>query len=102
VDGNQAPPELLADARVAAVETVVKGDATYASIAAASILAKCARDSYVDELCARHPQLVERYAIDANKGYGTERHLLGVNQHGVSQFHRKTFGICRDAKLNPV
>jgi ribonuclease HII len=73
------------------------GDNKYTMIAAASILAKVARDNYIDELCAQHPELVERYDILKNKGYGTRAHMDGIRQHGVSQWHRRSFGICKQS-----
>jgi ribonuclease HII len=74
---------------------VEKGDNTYSCIAAASILAKVARDAYIDELCLLHPELVEKYSIDSNKGYGAKKHIKGIKEHGITQWHRKTFGICK-------
>ena len=71
------------------------GDNKYSCIAAASILAKVARDAYIEELCNEHPELSEHYNIDSNKGYGAKKHLDGINEHGITQWHRKTFGICK-------
>lgn len=71
------------------------GDNKYTMIAAASILAKVSRDAYIEELCTHHPELVERYDILKNKGYGTKLHMDGIRQHGVSQWHRRSFGICK-------
>jgi ribonuclease HII len=74
---------------------IVGGDNIYASIAAASILAKTARDRYIKELCAEHPILCEHYNIDANKGYGSPSHMEGIKKYGITQWHRKTFGLCK-------
>ena len=74
---------------------VEKGDNTYSSIAAASILAKVARDTYIEELCVLYPELVDNYSIDSNKGYGAKKHIEGIKSHGITQWHRKTFGICK-------
>ena len=71
------------------------GDNKYSCIAAASILAKVARDAYIEELCAEHPELAEHYNINNNKGYGAKKHLDGIKEHGITQWHRKTFGICK-------
>ena len=71
------------------------GDNKYSSIAAASILAKVARDSYIEELCKEHHELIENYSIDSNKGYGAKKHLDGIKEHGITQWHRKSFGICK-------
>ena len=74
---------------------VVKGDATYYSIAAASILAKTARVRYIDELCKEHNYLNNWYGIKNNKGYGAKVHINGIKTHGITPWHRKTFGICK-------
>ena len=72
------------------------GDNKYSSIAAASILAKVARDEYIDELCNNHSYLQEKYDLHNNKGYGTKKHMDGIRQYGISEWHRKSFGICKD------
>jgi len=74
--------------------TVEQGDNKIAAIAAASILAKVARDAYIQDLCAEHPELSSHYGIDKNKGYGTREHLAGIETHGITQWHRKTFKRC--------
>lgn len=71
------------------------GDNWYSCIAAASILAKVARDTYIEELCDKYPELKEKYELHKNKGYGTKAHLDGIKKYGITQWHRKTFGICR-------
>ena len=63
---------------------VVKGDNEYASIAAASILAKVSRDNYIDEMCDKYPLLDEYYDLRNNKGYGTKKHLDGIRHYGIS------------------
>jgi len=75
---------------------IESGDNLYASIAAASILAKVERDKYIDELCNLNPELKERYSIHTNKGYGAQKHIEGIKEHGISEWHRKTFGICKN------
>jgi ribonuclease HII len=75
-------------------ETITSGDNTYTSIAAASILAKVERDKYIGELCLENPELVERYGIDSNKGYGSKGHMDGIKKYGITKWHRRTFGIC--------
>ena len=72
------------------------GDNKFCAIAAASILAKTERDKYVEELCEEHPELKERYSIHTNKGYGTKLHLDGIKEYGISEWHRKSYGICKD------
>jgi ribonuclease HII len=72
-------------------EDIVDGDALYLSIAAASILAKEARDSYVQTVVQLHPELETNYALGQNKGYGTEKHRKGILQHGTHKDHRNLF-----------
>ena len=66
---------------------VIQGDAIYASIAAASILAKTHRDEYMQKLHEAHPE----YGWNENKGYGTPAHRNALKLHGESPFHRKKF-----------
>ena len=72
------------------------GDNEYIAIAAASILAKVSRDRHMKKLCKLHPELDQRYGWSKNKAYGTKQHRDGIKEHGISQYHRKTFGICRE------
>ena len=72
------------------------GDNKYCAIAAASILAKTERDKYIEDLCEEHPELKERYSLDKNKGYGTKLHIDGIKKYGISKWHRKSYGICKD------
>lgn len=76
-------------------ECVVQGDSKVKCIAAASILAKQARDEYITELVSSNPKLDEYYDLGSNKGYGTKKHLEGLKNYGLSPWHRKTFGICK-------
>jgi ribonuclease HII len=76
--------------------TVEGGDNKYSAIAAASILAKVARDDYIDELCKENPYLAEHYGIDSNKGYGAKKHIDGIKEHGITIWHRRSFGICKN------
>ncbi len=73
-------------------ETIVKGDAKSMSIAAASILAKVARDRYVTELDAKYPE----YNFKKHKGYGTKEHLEAIAKHGPCPIHRMTFKGVRE------
>ena len=72
------------------------GDDKYAAIAAASILAKVSRDTYIEDLCAENPELDEKYGILSNKGYGARRHLDGIKQYGVTIWHRRSFRPCKE------
>jgi len=99
VDGNDFKPFVVVNHNM--IEQVPHvciegGDNKYSSIAAASILAKVARDEYIDDLCHNNPYLQERYDLQNNKGYGTKKHMDGIRQHGISEWHRKSFGICKD------
>ena len=78
---------------------IEKGDGKYTAIAAASILAKVERDAYINELCEKNPFLVEYYDLKKNKGYGTKKHMEGIIKYGVSEMHRKSFGICKTSKI---
>lgn len=68
---------------------IVKGDGKYASIAAASILAKTYRDEFMQKLHYKY----EVYGWDKNKGYGTAVHRKAIENFGLCEFHRKTFKI---------
>lgn len=81
IDGN-----LVSDFGVEAVP-VVKGDAKVSSIAAASILAKVARDQYMEAIDAVYPQ----YGFAVHKGYGTKRHYAAITENGMCPIHRRTF-----------
>ncbi len=76
------------------VISIVKGDATYLSIAAASIIAKEYHDEYIKQLCINNPDLNKKYGLESNMGYGTKKHLEGLETYGNSQYHRKTFKPC--------
>jgi ribonuclease HII len=96
VDGNYFKPYTHnSDPDPLPYTTVEGGDNTYTSIAAASILAKVARDDYIDALCSENPELEEYYGIASNKGYGAKRHIDGIKQHGITIWHRRSFGICK-------
>jgi hypothetical protein len=73
--------------------------AAFLGIAAASILAKVARDEYIANLCKEYPKLVDLYSIDKNKGYGTAAHMNGIKEHGITRWHRKSYGPCKNAEL---
>jgi ribonuclease HII len=72
------------------------GDNKYTAIAAASILAKVARDQYIEELCLLNPELDIHYSILSNKGYGAKKHIDGIKEHGITIWHRRSFGICKN------
>jgi ribonuclease HII len=66
---------------------VIKGDDTYYSIAAASILAKVSRDDYMKQLHNEFP----KYKWESNKGYGSEEHINMIKEIGITEHHRKSF-----------
>ena len=86
IDGKDLLPESPFPQRA-----IVGGDQDILSIAAASILAKVARDSYMIELDAKYPE----YRFRSHKGYGTDEHRDAIRKYGLSQHHRALF--CRKA-----
>jgi ribonuclease HII len=84
IDGNR-----FAKYRRVPHRCIVKGDSLFASIAAASILAKTWRDEYMRQLHMEFPY----YRWDSNKGYGTREHRDAIGQHGLCKYHRKSFNI---------
>ena len=100
IDGNYFNPITMLNKTTSKIETIPYttiegGDNKYTAIAAASILAKVERDKYIDDLCEKNPTLSEYYGIDSNKGYGAKRHLDGIKAHGITIWHRRSFGICK-------
>jgi ribonuclease HII len=98
IDGNDFKPYAMFDETTQKLEylpyqTIEKGDNTYLAIAAASILAKCARDEYMLELCEQRPELKEKYGMHTNMGYGTKKHIEGIKQYGLVEGHRLSFHI---------
>lgn len=85
------PDVVIADAMVLPVEmeqhSIIKGDAKSLCIAAASILAKTARDEYMEQLSQQYPQ----YGFEQHAGYGTKQHLQAIETFGVTKEHRTTF-----------
>lgn len=73
-------------------ESIIKGDAMSISIAAASIVAKVARDQLMKELSLNYPA----YGFQQNMGYGTKEHIEAIKQHGISIYHRKSFAPVKD------
>lgn len=84
VDGNRFP-----GVEYAPHATVVKGDAKYLSIAAASIIAKTMRDEAMIALSKKYPQ----YQWDVNKGYPTKAHRAAIAEYGTTEHHRLTFKL---------
>ncbi len=76
-------------------QTFVKGDATFMSIAAASVLAKTHRDEIMVHLHEEYPA----YGWDRNKGYPTAAHYEAIEKHGVTPHHRRSFNLYRQHSL---
>jgi ribonuclease HII len=83
--------ETLEEVEADEQETIIEGDAKYIPIAAASILAKWSRDTWVKEYVSQHPELNEHYNLLSNKGYGAEKHRQGILKHGIDNEHRRLF-----------
>lgn len=82
IDGNRFKTDLKIP-----YECIIKGDSKYLSIAAASILAKNYRDDFMVKLAEKYPH----YGWETNVGYPTKKHKLGIAEHGLTEYHRKTF-----------
>ena len=92
VDGNKWKPYVPEGGLLEVpARTIVKGDATYMSIAAASVLAKTYRDDYMLRLHDEYPM----YHWDENKGYPTAAHYEAIQKYGVTPYHRKSFNLYR-------
>jgi len=102
MDGNKFKP-YDRDGEYIPHTCVVKGDNKYASIAAASILAKVERDLFIENICDKYPVLEERYNMRNNKGYGTKDHMSGIEKYGVTDKHRFSYKIVEQySNLKPV
>ena len=75
---------------------IVKGDAKYLSIAAASVLAKTYRDDYMNHLAEEYPQ----YDWQSNKGYPTKKHRDAIRQYGITPYHRRSYNLLGDGQLS--
>jgi len=84
IDGNRFKPYASID-----FECVVKGDGQYASIAAASILAKTHRDRLMQKLAGQHPE----YGWHQNVGYPTAKHRAAIQKYGATSYHRRSFKL---------
>lgn len=85
IDGNKFRP--FEGYGFSSYKTVIHGDATYASIAAASVLAKTWRDEKMKELAREFPQ----YGWERNFGYPTKEHIAAIKEHGMTPYHRRSF-----------
>ncbi|MGM9737367.1 MAG: ribonuclease HII [Candidatus Cryptobacteroides sp.] len=85
IDGNKFKP--FDKYSSSDYQTVVKGDATYAPIAAASVLAKTWRDEYMRKIALEYPQ----YGWERNMGYPTPEHISAIKKYGYTPYHRMSF-----------
>jgi ribonuclease HII len=100
VDGDCWKPWTDPDAEV---YKIVEGDSKFLPIAAASILAKVARDRWVLSVCDENPDYDTKYGLRSNKGYGTAKHMEGIKTHGVTSLHRMSYAPCSGVvKTKPV
>ena len=90
IDGNRFKPY-----KDLPYQTIVKGDAKYESIAAASILAKTYRDDYMQRLAREYPQ----YGWNKNMGYPTKVHRAAIREYGITPYHRRSFNLLGDMQL---
>ena len=89
IDGNRLPPRMPCSG-----EAIIDGDAKVRCIAAASVLAKTARDRYMTELCSRYPE----YGFSRHFGYSTPEHKRAIREHGICEIHRRSFWPGREAE----
>jgi len=94
IDGNYFKP-YIHNGELIPHECFIKGDDKYQSISAASILAKVYHDEYIEKLLEEEPEL-KVYDWENNMCYGTKKHMEAIKEHGISKYHRKTFGICKE------
>lgn len=90
IDGN-----VVLDDLEFAQQQIIKGDCKSISIASASIIAKVTKDRIMDELHEKYPE----YFWNSNRGYGTRLHIEAIERYGLTPYHRKSFGICREQDL---
>jgi ribonuclease HII len=91
IDGNSFKPYMHQGTFLSHI-CIPQGDDTYVGIAAASILAKVKHDHHIRNLCVKDPSLNEKYGWIKNVCYGTKQHRDGIAQHGLTSYHRTTFG----------
>ena len=95
VDGNYFKQYKDESGIIIPHQTVEKGDTKFRNIAAASILAKVYHDEHVLDMLEKHPEY-EKYGWRTNMCYATKAHRDAIKEHGITEYHRKSFGICRD------
>ncbi len=95
IDGNKFNHYVNKNNEIVPHTCFIEGDAHYAPIACASILAKVYHDLYIEKYCDEHPEY-DVYEWKNNMCYGTKAHLDAIKSHGITPFHRRTFGICKN------
>lgn len=75
-------------------ECIPKADVTHACVSAASIIAKTFRDANILEICRENEQIASLYKWESNKGYPSAHHREALKTHGVTDWHRKSYGPC--------
>lgn len=100
VSGLTVPPDrLLVDGTIPLLaedwpgeqHQIIDGDASYVPIAAASIIAKVHRDTWVETWCKNNTTAATNYSLESSKGYGTAAHRNGILTHGIHALHRRLF-----------
>ena len=95
VDGTNFKPYYTKNQDLIPHKCFIKGDSKFAAISAASILAKVYHDQFIEKLCDENPDF-EKYGWRNNMCYGTAEHINAIRENGITPYHRKTFGLCRD------
>ena len=94
VDGNTFKPYYYNNNIIEHI-CIIEGDNKYLPIACASILAKVYHDEYIENLLNNNKDL-NKYDWGNNMCYGAYKHINAIKEYGISKYHRKTFGICKD------
>lgn len=96
IDGNYFKPFVSKDKKIGKIqhECVIKGDAKFKCISAASIVAKVYHDEWIQEITQSEPFL-EKYDLLNNMGYGTQKHRDAIQEYGPTKYHRMTFAPCK-------
>ena len=95
VDGTSFKPYYNQNNDLIPHKCFIKGDSKFAAISAASILAKVYHDQFIEKLCDENPDF-EKYGWRSNMCYGTAEHINAIKDNGITPYHRKTFGICKE------
>ena len=82
-------------------ECIIGGDSKFKEIMAASILAKVSHDNHIEKLLCDNPEL-EKYGLNSNMGYGTEKHIGAVKMYGRHEFHRQSFRLPFEKKISII